>query len=144
VKTPHVHIPFDKIEHYATLLKQQKFDLEIYFSAHTIDISNVGQIAERIEDLEYGPSLSIHAPFMDLSPAAVDPMIRDVTMLRFGQVMDIASAIKPKRVVFHSGYEKWKYALDVELWLEKSLITWNTVLDRAVSIGTRLAIENIF
>ena len=81
---------------------------------------------------------------MDLSPAAVDLRIRDVTMLRFGQVMDIAAGLQPKRVVFHSGYEKWKYALNVTLWLEKSLITWDSILDRAISIGTSLAIENIF
>jgi sugar phosphate isomerase/epimerase len=144
VDSPHVHIPFDKIDQYASFLEEKKLNLEIYFSANTLDSTDSIRIAKRVADLEYGPSLSIHAPFMDLSPAAVDPKIRDVTQFRFNQVMDIANDIQPKTIVFHSGYEKWKYELNIDIWLEKSLITWNEMLERAVKIDARLAIENIF
>jgi len=56
---------------------------------------------------------------MDLSPGAVDSKVREATMMRFSHILDISDILKPKAVVFHSGYEKWKYALNIDLWLEK-------------------------
>lgn len=81
---------------------------------------------------------------MDLSPGAVDSGVREVTIRRFSHVLDIASILRPKAVVFHSGYEKWKYALKPEIWLEKSLLTWKPLNERAALMGVKIAIENIF
>jgi sugar phosphate isomerase/epimerase len=47
-------------------------------------------------------------------------------------------------IVFHSGYEKWKYALKFDVWLEKSLMTWKPLIKRATDNGLKIAIENIF
>jgi sugar phosphate isomerase/epimerase len=90
------------------------------------------------------PSLSIHAPFMDLSPGAVDPKVRAVTMERFLLVFDIAELLEPISIVFHSGYEKWKYALDVDLWLKKSLKTWNVLARKGAEKNIKIVIENVF
>jgi sugar phosphate isomerase/epimerase len=81
---------------------------------------------------------------MDLSPGAVDEKIRAITIDRFLSVFDIAEILLPKTIVFHSGYEKWKYARRIDLWLEGSLITWSAVLERAKALNVRIAIENIF
>ena len=81
---------------------------------------------------------------MDLSPGAVDSKVRAVTIERFSQIFNIAETLKPKVIVFHSGYEKWKYASKIDLWLEGSLITWKHLLPRAEEQGIRIAIENIF
>ncbi|MCI0469750.1 MAG: sugar phosphate isomerase/epimerase, partial [Nitrospirae bacterium] len=94
--------------------------------------------------LDYNPSISFHAPFMDLSPGAIDSKIRRATIERFNQLLDIADMLKPVTIVFHSGYEKWKYALKIDPWLEKSIETWTPLNKRAESIGARIAIENIF
>ena len=50
---------------------------------------------------------------------------------------------KVKAVVFHSGYEKWKYSLKPELWLNASIETWRPLLKRADDAGIKIAIENI-
>ena len=144
MSSPHVHIPFNRIDQYAPVLREEKLNLEVYFSSDTLDNTGIDTIAKTISELDYGPSLSIHAPFMDLSPAAVDTKIREVTMFRFGQIMDIASSIKAKAIVFHSGYEKWKYTLNVDIWLEKSLMTWDKVLEQAERSDALISIENIF
>ena len=81
---------------------------------------------------------------MDLSPGAVDSKVRAVTMERFNHVLDITKELKVKCVVFHSGYEKWKYALNIDLWLEQSLLTWRPLVKKAEEIGVKIAIENIF
>jgi sugar phosphate isomerase/epimerase len=101
-------------------------------------------IENLMHQLDYSPSLTIHAPFMDLSPGAVDEKVRAITIQRFSQILDIAEIIKPKAVVFHSGYEKWKYALKVDTWLKPSLHTWKILNKRALDLGIKIAIENVF
>lgn len=141
---PYIHIPYHKIEKYIYFLKENRVNLEIYFASDDLERINDSDILELKERLDYHPSLNIHAPFMDLSPGAVDSKVRAVTIQRFLQVFDVANMLKPEVVVFHSGYEKWKYAQRIDIWLERSLLTWGTLLPRAMTLGTRIAIENIF
>jgi sugar phosphate isomerase/epimerase len=141
---PHVHVPYDKIDDYLSFINKNRINLEVYFSSHSLDSLRHSDISDIRGRLEYDPSFTIHAPFMDLSPGAVDSKVRAITIERFAQIFDIAGTLKPKTIVFHSGYEKWKYALKTDLWLENSLITWKPLLERAVDMGLKIAIENIF
>lgn len=140
----HVHAPYHRIEEYLVFIKQHKLNLEIFFQASSLDTLKPGDI-ERLKDrLDYKPSFSIHAPFMDLSPAAVDSKVRAVTIERFSQILDIAGILSPDTLVFHSGYEKWKYALNTDIWLRESVKTWTPIIEKAERLGIRIAIENIF
>lgn len=141
---PHVHIPYDKIQEHIDLIIKNSLDLEIYFSSTVLDNVSDKSISALSKMLKHSPSLSIHAPFIDLSPGAVDSKVRKVTLERFSHVLDISGILKPKAIVFHSGYEKWKYALNIDLWLEKSLMTWQPLNTRAAAMGVKIAIENIF
>jgi sugar phosphate isomerase/epimerase len=141
---PQIHIPYHKISEHLSFIRQEKLNLEIYLESKTLDSISREDISHLKKQLDYNPSLTIHAPFMDLSPGAVDSKVRDVTMERFYHVLDIAKELKVKCVVFHSGYEKWKYALNIDLWLEQSLITWRAMMKKAEEIGVKISIENIF
>ncbi|MEW6161900.1 MAG: sugar phosphate isomerase/epimerase family protein [Nitrospirota bacterium] len=141
---PHVHIPYHRMGDYLHFIKEKRLNLEIYFTSNSLDIINDSDIIRLKEGLDYQPSLTFHAPFMDLSPGAVDSKVRAVTIEQFSHIFDIAETIKPEAVVFHSGYEKWKYAHRVDIWLEGSLITWKKLLPRAIEMGLKIVIENIF
>jgi sugar phosphate isomerase/epimerase len=141
---PHFHIPYCKISDYLPFFKEHLLNLEIYFPSNSLDGITDSDIKRLQEDLNYQPALTIHAPFMDLSPGAVDSKVRSVTGERFSKIVDIAGTLRPKVIVFHSGYEKWKYASKIDLWLEGSLITWSHLLPKAEEMGIRIAIENIF
>jgi sugar phosphate isomerase/epimerase len=141
---PHVHVPYHRIEDYLQFIKENRINLEIYFSSQSLDTLKTSDVIRLKENLDYNPSFTVHAPFMDLSPGAVDSKARAVTMERFSHALAVAEVLGPKAVVFHSGYEKWKYALKIDLWLEKSLITWKSLVKRAEDIGARIVIENIF
>ncbi|MCX7988243.1 MAG: sugar phosphate isomerase/epimerase [Thermodesulfovibrio sp.] len=141
---PHVHIPYSKFYEYIDIIQRERLNLEIYFDSKSLDDINKNELVRIRKALFYEPSLSLHAPFMDLSPGAVDSKIREVTIERFNQIFDVAEILEPKSIVFHSGYEKWKYAFKVNLWLEKSLITWEKFLKRAEQLNIKIAIENIF
>ena len=140
----HAHIPYPRVGDYLPYLKKHRLDLEIYFPASSLDELRPEDIGVLKGNLDYNPSVSLHAPFMDMSPGAVDSKVRDVTAQRFSHVMDIAEVLSPKAVVFHSGYEKWKYGHRPDIWLEGSLRTWKPLIERADRLNVKIAIENIF
>ena len=144
MKEPHVHVPYSRIEDYLGFIKENRINPELYFSSNILDRITVSDIKTLKEQLDYNPSFSVHAPFMDLSPGAVDEKIRAITIERFFAVFDIADILQPKTIVFHSGYEKWKYAHRIDLWLESSLPTWEVLLRKAEAMNVRIAIENVF
>lgn len=141
---PHIHVPYDSVDRYLSFIKKEKLDLEIYFGSRIFDNITKDDIVTLKKRLDYNPDLSIHAPFMDLSPGAVDLKVRDVTIRRFSDVLDFAEILKPKVIVFHSGYDKWKFDGRVDIWLEGSLMTWRSINKRAADMGVKIAIENIF
>lgn len=142
--SPHVHVPFEKIESYLDFILHNRFNLEIYFSADILDTLERDLLYKVIAALKHGPDLTFHAPFMDLSPAAIDSKVRKATITRFNELLDIAEIMRPLAIVCHSGYEKWKYGLSIDLWLRKSIETWKPINERAKSLGCKIAIENIF
>lgn len=141
---PHIHIPYQKTGEYLSLIKENGLNLEIYFQSFSLDVLKEEDVKRLRDSLDYNPGLSIHAPFMDLSPGAVDSKVRAATAERFTHVFDIAEILQPKTIVFHSGYEKWRYAHRVDIWLEGSLLTWKPLIERAAGMGVKIAIENIF
>ena len=80
---PHFHIPFCKIEDHLPFFKKHLLNLEIYFPSNSLDAIKDSDIKWLQEELDYHPALTIHAPFMDLSPGAVDSKVRDVTISVF-------------------------------------------------------------
>ncbi len=142
--SPHIHIPYGRIANHIEFINKNSLNLEVYFNSETLDTVAFDELISVTKSFDYTPSLSIHAPFMDLSPGAVDSKVRTATLDRFTYLLDIAGHLKPVCIVFHSGYEKWKYALNVDLWLEKSLMTWQKINALAADMGIKIAIENIF
>ena len=66
----------------------------------------------------------LHAPFSDLSPAAIDPYVRKVTMYRYEQAYEIARANGINKMIVHSGflpnvhYDVWFIEQSVAFWKE--------------------------
>jgi sugar phosphate isomerase/epimerase len=74
----------------------------------------------------------------------VDRRIKQVTSDRFSKIIDWAGFFRPKNIVFHPGYEKWKFDGNMNLWLESSIETWRPLVQRAEALELTLAIENVF
>jgi len=141
---PHIHVPYDGINTYLPFVQKEKLNLEIYFGSSHFDDFKKADVTELKNKLSYTPEFTIHAPFMDLSPGAVDSKVRDITARRFSDVLDFARILESRVVVFHSGYDKWKYDSRVDIWLEGSLKTWEPLVRKAETAGIKIAIENIF
>jgi len=84
---PHAHIPYNKISEYIGVIRKERLNLEIYISAAVLDDITDDDVITLKKSLDYNPVISIHAPFIDLSPAAIDSLVRKVTMERFSHVL---------------------------------------------------------
>ncbi len=141
----YVHLPFAILAEKLKQVIQLKISPEIYFDADFLDApdtSRLAMVSDALQDNSLG--CTIHGPFMDLCPGAVDKQIRRISLKRYQSLMQIAGQFSPQVVVFHPGYDDLRYGENRELWLYNSLATWNTVLEDAEKYGLTLALENIF
>lgn len=71
--------------------------------------------------------VTIHGPFVDMSPGSPDKEIRRVARDRFQQAFNIAKELGAKHIIFHSGYiQKVSYG---EEWLENSKEFWKEFIE---------------
>jgi len=139
-----VHVPFSRFKEFADRARRARRDLEFYFSAEVLDRTTDSDLHEAARLLDYSPRIILHSPFMDLSPGAVDPKVREVTLERYRQMIKAATLLNAGMIVFHSGYEKWKYSLNMKIWLDASVKTWEVILKETEESKIRIALENIF
>jgi sugar phosphate isomerase/epimerase len=91
-----------------------------------------------------GLNITLHAPFVDLSPGSPDPEVRRVTRHRFEQVLPLLSVFKPKTVVCHAGYDAKRYWYMQERWVENSVGLWMWLGQRVRDEGAHLVLENVY
>lgn len=124
---------------------EKELNPEIYFNGESLDNyceDDLVKIYSALKQKEL--SITIHAPFMDLSPGGVDTKIKKATIERLNQTLEVAAFFHPQIVIFHPGYNKWFFDDNVELWLENSLKTWVPIVSRVEKMDIPIAVENIF
>jgi len=141
----HTNVPYSMLLERIDFAIKNRIHPEIYFSAEDLDACREKD-AKRLADTLHrnGLEITLHGPFMDLSPGGVDRRVKEVTFDRFLKVIELALFFKPKAIVFHPGYEKWKFNGNVKLWLENSLQTWRPLVKEAEEMGLVIAIENVY
>lgn len=140
----YIHLPYKKLIENIELVRKRNLDLEIYLNADILDAVTKTDIERLKGYLDYSPSITFHAPFIDLSPGGVDRLVREVTLKRFLQLIDIAFTMKPEAIVFHPGFDKWRFDGHEYEWLTHSTQTWSIILEKTEPLGCVIAIENIF
>ena len=141
----HAHVPFQQVLQHLDYMVAKGVHPEIFFSGDTLDSTlpeEIESVAAVLASLEL--SCTIHAPFMDLNPGSEEILIREATRRRFRQVCAAALRLKPKSMVFHPGYDRWRYGEKQGSWLGHSIETFREVLKATEPIGCTIAIENIF
>jgi sugar phosphate isomerase/epimerase len=140
-----VHVPYPQLKEQLPFLLERRLNPELFFSADALDGLDQAELSAAADLLKReGHSCTIHSPFMDLNPGSLERLLRDVTLHRFTQVLDAAEILKPEVMVFHPGFDRWRYGEAKTAWLDHSVALWKRVLERAHGIGTTIAVENIF
>ncbi len=118
---------------------------EIYFQAEDLERITHQQLLLLEKELhQKNMGISIHAPFLDLSPGAFDEKIREVTAHRLNQALDVAEVLKPNIVNGHAHYEHHRFSGKIDLWLERAVRTFEPIVRRAERLKTILTVENTF
>ncbi|MDQ5984484.1 MAG: hypothetical protein CSYNP_00179 [Syntrophus sp. SKADARSKE-3] len=141
-----IHMPFSDLhDHYLPLVLEERLNPEISFDYATLErfvIDDYRRIADEL--LAAGLSVTFHAPFMDLRPGAIDPVIRKASLDRIRSVVELAAYFRPLAVVCHPSFDKRYYVSTEELWLANSIETWKTLTAVAETVDTILCLENVY
>jgi len=97
-----------------------------------------GKVREKLELA--GGRCVFHAPFNELCPAAIDPLVLDVTKKRYRAAMELALSYGARRMVVHSGYMPFVYF--PEYFIERSAAFWAEFLAETPP-GFTLLLENV-
>ena len=140
------HVPLLHLKRKLSLFLDNSLNPEIYFNHNALESIPVQEVAALAAALgEKNRSVTIHGPFYDLSPGAVDPAFRALTAERMRLALERAALFSPQSVIFHPGYDPLRFAAHRRAWLKNSLRTWRQILPQAADIpGAWILIENIF
>jgi len=141
-----VNIPFALLyESYLSRFLEYGLNPEIGFDAAALDRfspSEIEGVAKRIH--KQGLSITLHAPYMDLSPGSPDPAIRTLTRHRFQQVVELIPIFEPRAVVCHTGYDYRRYWSLKDAWIDYSVELWLWLAEAISKKGAKLMLENVY
>jgi len=141
----HGHVPYSQLADRLDYIVSGHINPEIFFNAEMLDNIILEELSAQGSVLHNaGLRCTIHAPFIDLNPGALDPKIREVTRNRFRQVFQMAEFLNPKVIVFHPGYDDLRYGNNRLDWLKNSIDFWQEFIPIAEKLGSVIAMENIF
>lgn len=139
------HIPWARVEEYLDLVLDMNLVPEFAIKGPELDALDprtVQGIAEKLDEKAIRPK--VHAPFFDLNPGALDPVIRTATHQRLSQTINFAGQINTSLIVLHPGVDKWRYPNLSQAWLDNALAFFPALITQAIERDCRLAIENIY
>ncbi len=141
----YIHLPVDKLKQKIPVFLDKCWQPELALQTSDLDRLGSKEITALRHLLKSNNLRStIHAPFFDLNPASGDRDIKTITARRFNQTIDFAIAVDASRIVFHPGFDPWRYARNPESWLNNSLEFWPALIARAEKANILLCLENIF
>ncbi|WP_457681460.1 sugar phosphate isomerase/epimerase family protein [Thermovibrio sp.] len=85
--------------------------------------------------------ITVHAPFIDLNPGALDSYVLEATRRRFSEVISVAKVLNARVIVFHTGYHPQKVDPVYESWFKRALETFKGI---AREFNGKVALENVF
>jgi sugar phosphate isomerase/epimerase len=91
-----------------------------------------------------GRSLTMHGPFQDLLPGALDDVILAAGRRRLRQAWRWLPVFRPEAIVCHLNYEDRFYRWDRENWLARVAATYRELGAQAGAYGVRLMLENVY
>ena len=122
------------------LARERGLGLELTLFSYAPTLEDAAQLAAAREQMQGISRFWLHAPFAELAPCAIDPMVRQVVLTRFRQTLAVAQQLGVTHIVVHGGFQphvyfpEWYVAQSVEFWKE---------FLREVPQNMTLALENV-
>jgi len=145
MKALQVHIPYGMLRDRIDGVVQGRISPEVYLDGRWLDEASETELRGLGSRLAgEGLGVTVHGPFMDLSPGAVDEVVRRATADRFRQAIEAAALLGARAIVLHADYDDRRFDDDVDIWLGQSMKTWPEIVSIAGDAGIAIAAENIF
>lgn len=141
----HAHLPWLRREEFLPRILDLGLAPEIAFKGPELDDLSTSQLAGAARQIAAnGRRPTVHAPFFDLSPGAMEPLVRQITLQRLTQALQAAGHLGAHLMVVHPGYDRWRYPNLASVWLGHAAETFAPLLAMAEQYDCRLALENIY
>ncbi len=102
---------------------------------------NLNQASELMKNLK--GDVSLHGCFYDLNPISKDPRIKEITMYRYNQTMEVAESINAKTIIFHAGYNAG-FGPGKEQFVQAHSEFWQEFLNKYNNQNIIITLENTY
>lgn len=142
----HINAPFGMLwERYLPLFLEEHLNPEIGLDAASLDRFTRREFIKVADQLhKAGLQITLHGPFQDLLPGALDNRILTATRARLQDAFDLVEIFQPRSFVCHIGYEARHYEGLEDIWLARSAATWEPLAEHAARYGALVALENVY
>jgi sugar phosphate isomerase/epimerase len=131
------------------LLKSFKTVTDVLSLGIGVELQLTSEILDKFTLKEFGllkklignRTVTVHAPFLDLNPGALDSLVLEATRKRFRETLVAAKVLNAEVIVFHTGYHPEKVDPIYEEWFDRTLETFSEVASEAHCL---IALENVF
>ncbi len=141
-----INIPFSfVVDKYLPVFLDKGLNPEIGLDAGSLSRFPPGsfrRIARAFQ--QKGLSITLHAPFQDLAPGALDDAVLAASRRRLRQAFRWLAVFRPTAIVCHLAYEARHYRWDLESWLARSTATWKELAGLAAPYGAMVMLENVY
>jgi len=146
VRQVQVNIPFAfLLRGYLPRFLEGGLNPEIGLDAYSLDRFSPGDFRGAARAFQAaGRRITLHGPFQDLLPGALDDGVLAASRRRLRQAFRLLPVFQPEAVVCHLGYEARHYHWDREEWLARSQDTWRELAGAAAAHGVVVRLENVY
>ena len=140
-----INVPFKRLRKDLNAVIKQRIQPEIGLEGDTLytcSDDDFTKIASALK--EAGLACTLHAPFFDLAPGALDPYILEASRNKLHRAFSLIKIFEPKSIVCHLNYEQEKHRNKQESWFANSLATWQQLLKIAAANNIYLMLENTY
>lgn len=140
-----INFPFRRLQQEMDLVLAHRIQPEIGLEGDTLYTATAAEYREVAGALAgAGLGCTLHAPFFDLAPGALDEKILAASRAKLGKAFDLIEIFRPASVVCHLNYEATKHGYKEEAWFAASLATWQALLAQAAAQQVPLMLENTY
>lgn len=132
-------------EHYLDLFINHKIQPEIGMEGLCLyeeSEEEFQKIAAILQDNKL--SCTMHAPFFDLAPGALDPEVLQASRNKLRKAFQLIEIFKPKSIVCHLNFEENKQGYKKEKWKIPAFETWRELNRIAAEQGCLFILENTY
>lgn len=100
----------------------------------------------RVADIlqKHNLACTLHAPFFDLAPGALDPVILAASREKLRRAFDLLAIFQPRSIVCHLQFETNKQGYKLQEWTAIALTTWQQLLHTASRHKIPIMLENTY